>query len=408
MADVSGLAARSDEDCLTLNVHRPQGADADAGLPVMFWIHGGGFVFGSGSQAVYNSPELVRRGVVLVTVNYRLGALGLLAHPALQEDGSRVANFGLLDQLAALQWVQDNIEAFGGDPDAVTIFGESAGGIAVNTLMATPSAEGLFSKAISQSGFGREGSVEWAEALAQGGPPVPAVAGEAPTAETLRGLDVDTAMSMSTRPLGSLAPVVDDVLPQSVSSAFAAGDELDVPYVVGTTDSEIPNAGVEQLGPAGGAVWALLRGALAADTAAAYGGDAARDLYLGSDVLFTEPARHLARAHADDAPTYLYRFGIAPENVLAAGGGAPHTAEIAFVFDDTARQGTPVPNADALADAVADLWVRFATDGDPGGWPTAETGQVMAFTVGGAAAVADPWAPRLDLVQTAYEQAVGP
>jgi para-nitrobenzyl esterase len=398
------LGGRSSEDCLTLNVHRP--SDEDPDLPVMVWIHGGGFAFGAGSQAVYNSPELVRRGVVLVTLNYRLGALGFLAHPALQDEGGRVGNFALLDQIAALRWVKDNIQAFGGDPSNVTVFGESAGGVAVNALMASPSAEGLFAKAISQSGFGREGSLAWEDALVLGEQAVEPLAGADATAADLRALDADAVMEVSNGILGSLAPVADDVLPRSVAATFAAGEESEVPYLVGTTDSEIPNAPVEQLGREAGRVWSLLRTELAVETAAAYGGDAQRDLHLGSDVLFTEPARYLARAHSDDAPTYRYRFAIAPENQVGSDGGAPHTAELAFVFDDTGRQGTPVANADALADQVSDLWVDFATDGEPDGWPLAGTDRTLTFTLSGPVAEPDPWAARLDLVQTGYARAL--
>ena len=403
MSDALREAARGSEDCLHLNVHRP--ADAGSGMPVMVWIHGGGFALGSGSRALFNSPELVRRGVVLVTLNYRLGALGFLAHPALQTDGTRVGNFALLDQIAALRWVQDNIEAFGGDPSNVTIFGESAGGISVNALMAAPSAEGLFAKAISQSGFGREGALGWDTAVALGEQAVRPLVGAEATAADLRALDAEAVMQVSTGILGGLAPIADDVLPRAVSATFAAGDEADVPYVVGSTDSEVPRAPVEQLGPEAGKVWGSLRTGLAPEVTAAYGGDEQRDLHLGSDLLFTEPARHLARTHSDDAPTYLYRFAVAPDPVLAADGGAPHTAELAFVFDDTERQGTPVANAGALADQVADLWVDFATDGEPEGWPLAGTGRILSFGPDGPIALADPWGPRLDLVQTGYDLA---
>jgi para-nitrobenzyl esterase len=408
MSAAPSESGRSSEDCLTVNVHRPADADtdadtdADADLPVMVWIHGGGFHHGAGSQALYNSPELVRRGVVLVTLNYRLGALGFLAHPALQEDGSRIGNFALLDQIAALQWVQDNIEEFGGDPSRVTIFGESAGGVAVNALMAAPSAEGLFARAIAQSGFGREPALAWDDAAAFGQAAVEPLAGAGVTAEDLRALDVDELMAIPTDILAGLAPMVDDVLPRSVSATFAAGDEADVPYVVGTTDSELPDARVERLGSVAGEVWSRLSTDPRAVTAAAYGSDEERDLHLGSDVLFTEPARFLARTHSDDAPAYRYRFTIAPEPVLATDGGAPHTSELVFVFDDTGRQGTPVANADALADQISDLWVDFAADGEPDGWPLAETDELLTFTLDGPVADADPWAARLDLVEQGY------
>src|SRR5579859_500407 len=148
------------EDCLTLNVWRPF-RETGAALPVMVWIHGGGFVNGSGTAALYDGSALARQGVVVVTLNYRLGRFGFFAQPALDREhpGEPVGNFGLLDQIAALKWVRDNIAGFGGNPGEVTIFGESAGGISVNQLMVSPAARGLFKAAITESGAGREYSV---------------------------------------------------------------------------------------------------------------------------------------------------------------------------------------------------------------------------------------------------------
>jgi para-nitrobenzyl esterase len=140
------------EDCLTLNVWTP---GTDGARPVMVWIHGGGFVAGSGASALYRGRALAARGdVVVVTINYRLGILGFLAHPGLADPdaGGAAGNWGLLDQVAALSWVHDNIPAFGGDPNNVTIFGESAGGMSVADLLAVPGARGLFHRAIAQSG----------------------------------------------------------------------------------------------------------------------------------------------------------------------------------------------------------------------------------------------------------------
>jgi len=146
-----------DEDCLTLNVWTPAGARPGAKLPVMVWIHGGSFTGGSGANAIYDGTHFAERGVVLVTVNYRLGRLGFFAHPALsaEQPGQPLGSYGIMDQIAALKWVKANIAAFGGDPANVTAFGESAGGIAINFLMTSPQAKGLFQKAISESGFGR-------------------------------------------------------------------------------------------------------------------------------------------------------------------------------------------------------------------------------------------------------------
>jgi para-nitrobenzyl esterase len=390
---------RSAEDCLTLNVHRPSG-DAD-GLPVMVWIHGGGFVYGSGSQPTYNSPELARRGVVLVSLNYRLGRLGFLAHPALQDGAGRVANFGLLDQVAALQWVDDNIEAFGGDRDNVTVFGESAGAISVNALMSSPAATGLFDRAISESGFGREASQDWEGALADGEQTLEPLVGQHPTADDLRALDSADVVALPSDILAGQVPLLDDVLPRSVSATFEAGDEAAVPYLVGTTDLELPEAAARMLRDPD--VWrAELIGDRAADALAAYGSQADLDLHIISDVLFTEPARHLALEHAEHAPSYRYLFRVAPQTLLDQFGGAPHTSEVPFVFDDTARLGVDVPHADALADEVADMWVDFATDGEPDAWPLADTGELMSFTLDGAVTEQDPWTARLDLVEGGY------
>jgi para-nitrobenzyl esterase len=201
--------------------------------------------------------------------------------------------------------------------------------------------------------------------------------------------------------LSGQLPVLDDVLPSQVDEAFRAGREPAIPYLTGTTDLEVPD-GPGTPGTRASEVRALLLGERRADALAAYGGEAELGLRLLSDVMFGEPARHLAGEHADDAPTYRYRFAIADDAVLASAGGAPHTAELAFVFDDTARQGHPVPGADVLADGIADLWVDFATDGVPDGWPQQQTGELMTFTRDGPVVGPDPWAARMDLVQTAY------
>lgn len=394
--DVDG----TDEDCLTLNVHRP--ANDDERLPVIVWLHGGAFSYGSGRQAVFNSPELVERGVVLVTLNYRLGRLGFLAHPALVEDGERIANFGLLDQVAALQWVQDNIAAFGGDPDNVTVFGESAGGTSVNALMSAPVADGLFDKAISQSGLGREETQSWDDASREAVAVTTELLGPDVTAEDLRAMPAADVMADPVDILQGEAPISDSVLPQPVDDSFEAGLEADVPYLVGTTDLEVPDIFFERLGTDPDQLRDDFLGARKAEVLAAYGDERELDLHLVSDVIFTEPARFLADRHADDAPTYRYRFAIAPDTVLDELGGAPHASELPFVFDDTARQGTPVDDADSLADAIADLWVDFATDAEPDGWPLADSGGLMSFTLDGPVVGPDPWAARLDAVEDGY------
>jgi para-nitrobenzyl esterase len=223
------------EDCLTLNVWTPASFKPGQKLPVMVWIHGGSFTGGSGSSPIYDGTQFAQRGVVLVTVNYRLGRLGFFAHPALtaEQPNADLANYGMMDNLAALAWVQKNIAAFGGDPRNVTAFGESAGGILINDLMSTPRSRGLFAKAISESGFGRvpglpmdqaeKVGVTYAEGLG--------VKGTGPDAlKALRGLSAE-ALS---KPAGAVTPILDGkVLPEGPAKAFAAGHEMKVPYIAG-------------------------------------------------------------------------------------------------------------------------------------------------------------------------------
>ncbi|GEP34091.1 carboxylic ester hydrolase [Nocardioides szechwanensis] len=395
----------TDEDCLFLNVHRPLGDVED--LPVMVWIHGGSFLHGAGSQPTYNSPDLVQRGVVLVTINYRLGRLGFFAHPALEGD---VANFGLLDQVAALEWVRDNVADFGGDPDNVTIFGESAGGASVNALMASPRTDGLYARAISQSGLGRERSQSLDDARATGEKVAAGWGAKNADAADLRALDAAEVMDTGLNLLRGEVPIVDGgVLPAPVSEVFAAGDEADVPYLVGTTDLEIPDTALVTSGQDPDA----LRREIAADgydeAVAAYGGEEEFGLHFFSDVIFTEPARFLATAHAERAPTYLYRFSIAAPAIVDALGGAFHASEIPYVFDATEGQRFSFDESPALADTISDYWVSFATGSDPShdgapAWPTAADGTFLELTVDGPVAVTDdPWRARLDAVQKGYE-----
>ena len=187
---------------------------------------------------------LVDQGVVLVSVSYRLGRLGYFAHPALEAEAEErgeepVANFGLLDQIAALEWVQDNIEGFGGDPDEVTIFGISAGGVSVNYLMSSPKADGLFDRAVSQSGLGGERPMEWDDAVALGDSLAASLDAPDADADELRALDAKAVARLPALLLRNEIPVIDPVLPKSVADTFAAGEEADVPYIVGATDLEM-------------------------------------------------------------------------------------------------------------------------------------------------------------------------
>ena len=332
------------EDCLYLNVVRP--ATQERGLPVVVWLHGGGFFAGNGNTAADEAAELVARGIVLVTVNYRLGRLGFFAHPALTEG---VANLGLLDQVAALRWVRDNAAAFGGDADRVTLMGGSAGAMSVNALMAAPSTEGLFDRAIAQSAPSDLRSLTLAQARARGAAAFPGL-----TAHQLRALPAGRLLDSTFNTLSGDAPILDEFLPEPSAAAFAAGREHAVPYLVGTTTGEFADRDFRSFGVDPDALRASLGGAGNSELVAAYG-PVEYEREVLDDLVFDLPALDKAAAHGRLAPTYRYVFGAASSPV--------HGAEGPYVFD-TVAPGTP---AGRVADAVADYWVAFARSGRPVG-----------------------------------------
>jgi para-nitrobenzyl esterase len=391
-----------DEDCLYLNVYTPA---ADAGRrPVLVWIHGGAFVIGSGSQPIYDGRPLARRGgAVVVTVNYRLGPLGFFyAKDACPGLSGAVGNAGLRDQVAALEWVRDNIERFGGDPDDVTIFGESAGGMSVGTLLGVPAARGLFARAIPQSGAAanvhtQEAATQVAEQfLEELGVPAAGAARslrELPPGKLLE-LHDQTVLKLGTS-LGVLPfqPVVDgDFLPQPPLEAVRAGAAAEVSLLIGTTRDEWKLFGF--LDPSIGSLdEAGLRARLATygsdpeTLLAAYRarrpGASPADLWFAiqSDRIFRIPAIQLAEAQCAHQPaTFMYRFDWATP-ALGGSLGACHAVELPFVFglaDAPAGQlfAGGGPEAVRLQDRVMDAWLAFARSGDPshpglpgGRWP---------------------------------------
>jgi para-nitrobenzyl esterase len=407
------------EDCLYLNVYTP--AADGARRPVLFWIHGGGFSHGSGSQPSYDGGPLAERGdVVVVSINYRLGALGYLYLG--EHGGARwgaASNAGQLDQIAALRWVRDNIAAFGGDPAQVTIFGESAGSVAVATLLAMPDAQGLFGKAIAQSGTAnRLGNTDTASAT---------------TAQYLRTLGIEDADPHKLRsvaveallraqgPRGPLSPVVDGVtLPQRPISAVREGVARQIPLMVGTNrdehklyvpvtrpeidDAELERQVREQL-PRGAA-------ARAADVIAVYRKSrAARGLpsshhdiadALSTASRFRIPATRLCEAQILHQPrTFLYQFDW--ESPARRGAlGSCHGLEIPFVFGTLGATGDARftgsgPEAEQLSRNMMDAWLAFAKRGEPshagiGAWPAYELSQRQTMVFGrSSAAVSAPF-----------------
>jgi para-nitrobenzyl esterase len=369
------------EDCLTLNVWTPVGFKPGGKLPVLVFIHGGSFTGGSGSNAIYDGTHFAERGVVLVTVNYRLGRLGFFAHPALtaEQPAGPLANYGMMDNLAALRWVQDNIAAFGGDPKNVTAFGESAGGILINDLMSTPKARGLFAKAISESGFGRIPGQPMAQAEKVG---VDYAAGLGVTAtgpdamKALRGLSAEQLSKAA----GAVTPIIDgQVMPEGPAAAFAAGRELKVPYIAGGNSWEASlfpnNTPLDRLGPAKDKV------------IAAYGAPSDVKLVnwdLGTDVSVIEPDRLLARLHVKNGQkAWVYYDSYIPASQRPTIHGLAHGGELMYVFGNLPDTERTVGNrtipaatpADRKASAaMTDYWATFAKTGDPGAgggpaWP---------------------------------------
>lgn len=332
--------ADSSEDCLFLNVMRPSGQDRD--LPVVVWLHGGGFFAGSGNSAIADGPALAQRGIVLVTVNYRLGRLGFFGHPALNES---IANFGLLDQVAALQWVRDNIEEFGGDAGNVTLAGGSAGAMSVNALMAMPRADGLFQRAIAQSAPSDERSLTLDSARERGAESFPGL-----SAKRLRALPPEELLSSTFNTLSGDAPIIDSVLPVSSADAFEAGTEQDVPYLLGTTADEFSDDDYRAFGVDPDDLRDALGGDDHDSLVAAYGDDYERDVL--DDLVFDLPSVEKAVTHGARAPTYRY--------VFSSSGYSGHGAEGAYMFDTVTggRDGR-------LSDAMGDYWVAFARTGRP-------------------------------------------
>jgi para-nitrobenzyl esterase len=395
------------EDCLYLNVWRPVLSERyrQGRLPVMVWIHGGGFTIGGGSQPVYDGTVLARQGVILVTINYRLGPFGFLAHPALSKESPRgvSGNYGLLDQIAALKWVQRNIAAFGGDARRVTIFGESAGSVSVSCLLASPLAKGLFHRAIVQSGTAdavrtplhSSKEDDDAKSMEQTGLAVAErldVSGQRPEdAAALRSKTAEELLSAANPKVGMFGrgtkfwPCVDGyVLPEPPPELFAAGRYNDVPVMIGTTANEGTLFTKFQLfikRPLGYR-WLLKRafGENAGEIEALYPAEPADDVpeqieRVVTAACFTAPARRMARSLAEHGrqPVYLYYFSRACPYLVEQGLGATHGSDIFYVFG-TAPKRFSTEVDDRLATAMQGAWVRFATAGDPNGgglpaWP---------------------------------------
>jgi para-nitrobenzyl esterase len=389
---------RQDEDCLTLNVFTPA---ADAGRrPVMVWIHGGAFVIGAGSQAIYDGRSLARHGdVVIVTINYRLGALGFLDLGArFGEEARDSGNLGLRDQIAALEWVRENIGAFGGDPGNVTIFGESAGGMSVGALLGSPRARGRFQRAIPQSGAAHNAHDPETAArvldffLKEVGVSELSALREAPLERILAAQLQCMLRAAELEVLLPFQPAFgDDLLPAAPLEAVRGGNAAGVPMMIGTTRDEwslfaFMDPELASLDEAGLLARASARvGAEAAPCVVeAYRKQAPTDsptehfIALETDRVFRVPALQLADAQALHAPVYVYEFAWRSP-ALGGALGACHALELPFVFDTLDAPGMASfagkgADARSVSENMMGAWLAFARDADPchtalGGWP---------------------------------------
>ena len=425
------------EDCLFLNLWRPAAPTA-RNLPVMVWIYGGGFMGGSSSSPNTSGIGFAKQGVVLVAMNYRVGRFGFFAHPALSRErpDDNKGNYAYMDQIAALQWVKRNIAAFGGDPNNVTIFGFSAGGVSVHSMLASPQARGLFHKAIAQSGGSRD-SVLTARPMSKDGvdPNYPV------SAETIgmqfarsmgiEGTDQDALAKLrslgaeqvlrgapvqpgTNAPAYETTPILDgELITETAESAYKARRQPRVPFLAGSNSADT----------AGNRVRAATKdeffarfGKWSEQAKTAYDPDGSTELATlvsraNDDFGQAEPARFAANAFAaNGSPVYLYRFSYVQSSLREKlRAGAPHGGEISYVFATLAagRGGPPSAEDLAVSRMAQSYWVNFARNGDPNGaglpvWPRHDTKKDVIFEFrpdGSAGAGPDARKARLDVTQ---------
>jgi para-nitrobenzyl esterase len=370
------------EDCLTLNVYAPARKPHNAKLPVMFWIHGGGYSGGTSSEPRHNGDFLPLKGVVLLTINYRLGVFGFLALPELaSEQRGASGNYGLMDMVAALGWVKKNIAAFGGDPDCVTIFGESAGSFAVSTLMAAPSAQSLFHRAIGESGGALNSGTRSMDSLAVAGAKHAAWAKEAgaSTLDKLRALSTEQILAAAMKENGTrFVPVIDGkFISESVLDTYKSGKQAKVPLLAGFNRDEDASLSTGMTAEK----WQAMAKQRYTDKA-----DEFLQLYPGpTDEVAMRSAADFGGdqfiaygtwkwmeidRQTGDKNIYRYKFDLAaPTNQFHPGSYASHADDIEYVFGtlDT-RPGTVWrPEDYALSEQMMSYWTNFARTGDPNG-----------------------------------------
>ena len=395
------------EDCLYLNVWTPA-KTANEKLPVLVWIHGGGFVAGTPAEKLYHGEWLAKKGVVVVSIGYRLGLFGFFAHPELTAESRNLSsgNYGLLDMIAGLNWVQANIAAFGGDPKKVTVQGESAGAAAVSMLCGSPLTKGLFRAAIAESGgsfgpvrpdatFGEMVPIETAQ---QSGEKLLSTFGVKTLAEA-RKIPAEKLMEMAPRQMGWFRPNVDKyVIVGDQYKLYEAGKYNDVPVLVGYNSDEGATFGSPK------SQEDYVKGIrdryqqFADKILAAYpGGDSpeekrtARNLMRDSSFGWNTLAWARLQTKTGKSKVFLYYFNEKaelPKGVDPAGYGARHAAELPYVFNQLTEHGrpAPIPKDEALSEMMRSYWTNFVKTGDPNGaalpkWPSYDDAKPLVLHI---------------------------
>jgi para-nitrobenzyl esterase len=440
-----GSTSVQSEDCLFLNVWAPAVSDKNLKLPVMFWIHGGGFTGGSGSGPGSSGKAFAKQGVLLVTINYRLGRLGHFAHPALSKEHPEEykGSYAYMDQIAALTWVKENIAAFGGDPGNVTIFGFSAGGVSVHSLLTIPAAKGLFQKAIGHSSGGRDGVLTGRPMRQDNTDPLYSVSAETIGTNFARRHKIESADAEALTKLRALTieqivdggqetdstgartysgPILDGKLVvETAESAYHAGRFPRIPLMIGNCSAEIGGPFVSTA-TTKEELFALF-GENESEAKAAFDPNGDKEFaevqtMFNTDWVWGEPARMTARAFVKNgAPAYMFQFGYVPVAARErARYGAGHGSDIAFVFNTlNARWGAPPePTAEEkeLARIMSTYWTNFAKTGNPNGkgvpdWPQYDSTKEVILNVdldGKVLSKPDPRKARLNVIENAFKK----